>query len=649
MMYQYKQSKCIPQNDLDCYFNSQWQQLQKNNNHQSYFTIFNILQNNIDNEIYQFIIQAIPNSDPINNKLVQFRDSFFLSKEITKLDSIIKLSNLINRINNLKKLGKIIRILNNLRIPNIFTFGITEHHQTPDIYVLFLQEISLSLDVRKLNIYPELDCEIAKFEKFLQQIYQFIIYYQIPIISNENDFIKNIITFEILISKFLSSDKENNILPNSLKYDDFINRFIINDFWTKSLRDFWTKNTNFIIIYENEKYLDLMSFFLSNIDNLKMNMIKDYLLLNIIKKYGSYINCHQNNKNFNKLFPISNEKKYLVNLFYHAFGYYLENIYQEKYNDQEKNKSIYEMFEKIKSYCMMTFENNKIFERTTINEALKKLNKLDLIVGKQKSFVDFNNLSNLNNNFFDNLMIIDKFLSNESFKMIGCKINRNYLSLNYEVFSFILNAYQNPRTHIICIPTSMTSDIFFKNNIDPIDNYGGLGSIIGHEIIHCFDWESAYYDYLGHTNNWWSDNDYLKFQIELNKIIEHYQQYKINDLSIDAESTISENFADINGIKLSLRTYICNYCKKYYHQYNNLSIDDKNHLKKFFKKWAEIFRFVMKENYILKYFISSDIHAPNIIRINAPFSHISEYYQIFDVKPHHQNYLDPKLRSSFMD
>ena len=52
---------------------------------------------------------------------------------------------------------------------------------------------------------------------------------------------------------------------------------------------------------------------------------------------------------------------------------------------------------------------------------------------------------------------------------------------------------------------------------------------------------------------------------------------------------------------------------------------------------------------LINYSAKFDEHAPSIIRVNAPFSHMDEYYEIFNVEPEHQNYLEENLRTRFLD
>lgn len=43
-------------------------------------------------------------------------------------------------------------------------------------------------------------------------------------------------------------------------------------------------------------------------------------------------------------------------------------------------------------------------------------------------------------------------------------------------------------------------------------NYGGIGSIMGHEISHGFDDVGRQYDKNGNVNNWWTEETLEEFK-----------------------------------------------------------------------------------------------------------------------------------------
>ena len=46
---------------------------------------------------------------------------------------------------------------------------------------------------------------------------------------------------------------------------------------------------------------------------------------------------------------------------------------------------------------------------------------------------------------------------------------------------------------------------------DDAVNYGSIGVIIGHEMIHGFDDQGRLYDKDGNMREWWTDSDVEKF------------------------------------------------------------------------------------------------------------------------------------------
>lgn len=75
-----------------------------------------------------------------------------------------------------------------------------------------------------------------------------------------------------------------------------------------------------------------------------------------------------------------------------------------------------------------------------------------------------------------------------------------------------VNAYYNPSSNEIVFPAAILQPPFFNIDADDAVNYGGIGSVIGHEISHGFDDQGSQFDELGNMRNWWTKQDHQKFK-----------------------------------------------------------------------------------------------------------------------------------------
>uniref|UniRef100_A0AC35U9N7 Peptidase_M13 domain-containing protein n=1 Tax=Rhabditophanes sp. KR3021 TaxID=114890 RepID=A0AC35U9N7_9BILA len=128
---------------------------------------------------------------------------------------------------------------------------------------------------------------------------------------------------------------------------------------------------------------------------------------------------------------------------------------------------------------------------------------------------------------------------------------RNYVNKNMP--SFISNAYYMASENTIGILAGSMNDGFYESDHSAALNYGGLGSIIGHEITHSFDDSGSQYDYKGNINNWWDHSTKALFLQKKACFVELYGKTMIEELGeyLDGYRTISENIADASGLKVS--------------------------------------------------------------------------------------------------
>ncbi len=117
----------------------------------------------------------------------------------------------------------------------------------------------------------------------------------------------------------------------------------------------------------------------------------------------------------------------------------------------------------------------------------------------------------------------------------------------------MVNAYYNPLMNEIVFPAAILQYPFFDaGGRDAAANYGGIGSVIGHEIGHGFDDQGSRYDGDGKLQDWWTDEDRAAFEQRTASLIAQYDAL-VPEGGLAAEHhvngalTIGENIGDLGA------------------------------------------------------------------------------------------------------
>ncbi|CAF4364736.1 unnamed protein product, partial [Rotaria sordida] len=82
-------------------------------------------------------------------------------------------------------------------------------------------------------------------------------------------------------------------------------------------------------------------------------------------------------------------------------------------------------------------------------------------------------------------------------------------------------------------------------------NYGGIGTIIGHEITHGFDDTGRQFDKDGNRISWWTNETIEKFNNRKQCFIEQYSNFSVPEINMNSNGnqTQDEDIADNGGLK----------------------------------------------------------------------------------------------------
>ena len=115
-----------------------------------------------------------------------------------------------------------------------------------------------------------------------------------------------------------------------------------------------------------------------------------------------------------------------------------------------------------------------------------------------------------------------------------------------------VNAYYSPLQNSINFPAGILQPPFFDNRLDAAVNYGGIGSVMGHELTHGFDDQGRQYDADGNLRNWWTPEDAAEFEKRAECFIKEYSAFTpVGGVHLNGKLTLGENTADNGGVHLA--------------------------------------------------------------------------------------------------
>ena len=206
--------------------------------------------------------------------------------------------------------------------------------------------------------------------------------------------------------------------------------------------------------------------------------------------------------------------------------------------------------------------------------------------------------------------------------------------------NFEVNAHYYTSGNRLVIPGGITLWPFYDSSVGRHLgwSYGGLGAVVGHEMLHGFDEDGSRYNQDGVYRPWWSKADVAAYTRRTKALIRLFSSTQFMGRFLNGKSTLSENIADLGGLAIALDAL-----KREMSERRLGAEEQKKELRDFFISYAVSWRTKERRQRSL-YRLFTDSHAPAEIRVNRIVSHFQDWYDIFGVTAEDALYIDPKDR-----
>ena len=306
-------------------------------------------------------------------------------------------------------------------------------------------------------------------------------------------------------------------------------------------------------------------------------------------------------------------------------GEALGQIYVKLVFPEESKQAMKELVGNLRAALRARLENLDWMSAETKAKALTKLDTFDPKIGYPDKWRDYSGLAvNGKGSYYDNVMTAAAFENAYRMHKIGKPVDRTEWGMSPQT----VNAYYNPSKNEIVFPAAILQPPFFDVHADPALNYGGIGAVIGHEIMHGFDDQGSQFDAQGNNANWWTEADKKSFKERTARLVKQFDDYvAIDNLHVKGALTLGENIGDLGGITIAHDALQRDLANKKIGLIDGFTQDQR-----FFMNFATIWRNNMRPE-TLKVMLNTNPHSPAMFRANGAPSNLDAFASAFQCKP----------------
>ena len=259
-------------------------------------------------------------------------------------------------------------------------------------------------------------------------------------------------------------------------------------------------------------------------------------------------------------------------------------------------------------------------------KALEKLEAMQPKIGAPETWPRYEGMTLDPKDFAGNQLRAAAWFHGEQIKDLDRPSDRTRWTMS----PYIVNA-QAGGLNEITFPAGILQPPFFDAKADDAVNYGGIGMVIGHEIVHHFDDRGRQFDSIGSLHDWWTASDAENYKARADRVVALYERYEpVKGTPINGRLTLGENISDMAGMPIAFDA-LQNALRRTGQDKSPEKIDGFTPEQRFFLSNAMVWRNKSREAALLNQ-LRTDPHSPGKYRVLAPMSNMPEFAKAFNCK-----------------
>ncbi|XP_054153323.1 neprilysin-1-like [Oppia nitens] len=405
--------------------------------------------------------------------------------------------------------------------------------------------------------------------------------------------------------------------------------------------------TTELIVYDRNYFSQLGDI----LNNEKQETIGNYLWWRTVQSLGGYTSQEFRDLEFQFTKHMTGQQESMqlwevcVDNVSKKLMYSVGRLYADNYFPEKAKQDINLLIDALNEAFNESFDSNDWMEIMTKNKAKDKLKEMLRYIAYPDFIKDNNKLSDyykeliidVKKSYLQSIINYD-FWSTKKMWIKLSENNKNRSEIEWSMSPTEINAYYSPDINRITFLAGILQSPFYTYELPFSLNIGAIGSVIGHEITHAFDYNGAQYDKFGNLYNWWDTTTKQRFNERVKCFIHQYSNYYSPEVQmhINGRTTNGENIADNGGIRQAFKAL-----EKHTGPNQRLPATMKSFTPKqlFFLSFANIWCTNIRNEALINQ-IEYNEHSPNKYRVLGSVSNSREFAEAFNCKTGQQ--MNPK-------
>ena len=373
---------------------------------------------------------------------------------------------------------------------------------------------------------------------------------------------------------------------------------------------------------------------LAAVDNILKNAdiqaLQDYLVAGYISSAANFLSDDFINANFELSKVISGVQqiqprwKRALSIPNNMLGEAVGQLYVEKYFPQSSKDKMLELVDNLKTALGQHIDNLTWMSDATKAKAHEKLSTFTVKIGFPDKWRDYSDLTiDPSKSYWENVKAAIKHNVDFSLADYGKPVDKSRWYMPPQT----VNAYYSPLSNEICFPAGILQAPFFDPEADDALNYGAIGVVIGHEMIHGFDDQGRQFDKDGNLKDWWTAEDAEAFNKLADILVAQFDSIVVlGDTHANGRFTLGENIADQGGLRVAYTAYQNSLKDK-----ERIDIDGFTPEQRFYLAYANVWAGNIRDEEILSR-TKTDPHSLGRWRVNGTLPNLEEFFKAFNIK-----------------